>query len=253
VSVAYTDAAVGIYELDPGGGWRQIERRMPYSRDFDADLLLFDNYIPFNTLLIDRTLFDTVGPFDTDLEFFEDWDLLIRLSETTSFHHLRQVTCEYRHFRSGGHQILGEQASTRLDFVDVKARIIERHRERFAPEVIARAVTRIRDEAVRWAEEAAGRSAEADDLRALHAELQYAYHALNGELEALREHADTLEQEQRRLQERERDLREVTEEQDLHLKRLYGEIERLNGLIDDMQRTRAWRLHKAVERIRGRS
>ncbi|HTQ81289.1 MAG TPA: PIG-L family deacetylase, partial [Thermoanaerobaculia bacterium] len=39
VRVAYTDAAVGVYELD-AAGWVCRERRLPYSRDFDPDVLL---------------------------------------------------------------------------------------------------------------------------------------------------------------------------------------------------------------------
>ena len=54
VRVAYTDAAVAVYELDAEGGWVCRERRLPYSRDFDPDVLRVDNYIPFNTLLIER-------------------------------------------------------------------------------------------------------------------------------------------------------------------------------------------------------
>ena len=61
VRVVYTDAAVAVYELrtrsvDGRGprGWECVERRLPYSRDFDPDLLLVDNYIPFHTLLIER-------------------------------------------------------------------------------------------------------------------------------------------------------------------------------------------------------
>ena len=78
---AYSDAAVGVYELaGDGGGWRQVERRLPYSRDFDPDLLLLDNYIPLHTLLAERELWLAAGPFDAELPFFEDWDLLIRLA-----------------------------------------------------------------------------------------------------------------------------------------------------------------------------
>ncbi|MCB1053930.1 MAG: PIG-L family deacetylase, partial [Acidobacteria bacterium] len=101
VRVAYTDAAVGIYALGDAGGWSCVERRLPYSRDFDPDLLRLDNYIPFNTLVIERSLVLDTGGFDLDLPFFEDWDLLIRLAARTRFHHLARVTCEYRHFRSG--------------------------------------------------------------------------------------------------------------------------------------------------------
>ena len=103
--VAYTDAAVGIYELDAETGWRCVERRLPYSRDFDPDRLLVDNYIPFNTLLIERDLFAEVGPFDGAFAFFEDWDFLIRLARRAVLHHLPRVTCEYRHFRGAGHHV----------------------------------------------------------------------------------------------------------------------------------------------------
>jgi hypothetical protein len=58
-----SDAAVGVYELGPEG-WQRVERRLPYSRDFDPDLLALDNYIPFNTLLMRRDLVREAGPFD---------------------------------------------------------------------------------------------------------------------------------------------------------------------------------------------
>jgi len=249
VRVAYTDAAAGIYELDPDGGWREVARRLPYSRDFDPDLLLVDNYIPFNTLLIERRLLDEVGPFDPELEFFEDWDLLIRLSRRARFHHHRQVTCEYRHFRTGGDQILGAQASQRPDFMAMKARVIERHSDLCTPQALARATTRLRDEAVRSAEESAARAAEAADLRSLYSTSQDAYHRLNGELENLRAHAARLEQETQEL----REARRVIDEQTQHLARLHAEIERLGSIIEAMEGTKAWRLHRAVERLRGRN
>ena len=64
VRVAYTDAAVGVYEPEAGTGWQCVARRLPYSRDFDPELLLFENYIPFNTLLIERALLVEVGQLD---------------------------------------------------------------------------------------------------------------------------------------------------------------------------------------------
>jgi LmbE family N-acetylglucosaminyl deacetylase/glycosyltransferase involved in cell wall biosynthesis len=157
VRIAYTDAAVGVYELDArkggkGGqgeaGWVCRERRLPYSRDFDPDVLLVDNYIPFNTLLIERRLFAEVGPFDLALPFFEDWDLLIRLAARVPFHHLARVTCEYRHFRRGGHHIFGERPRERGDFLAVKARVLAKHAALLSPEALARAVDRLRADAV---------------------------------------------------------------------------------------------------------
>jgi hypothetical protein len=150
VCVVYSDAAVGIYEIGPDG-WRCRERRLPYSRDFDPDFLLLDNYIPFNTLLVERAACAEVGPFDTDLPFFEDWDFLIRLSASCAFHHVRAVTCEYRHFE-GSEQILGRAPRQRPDFLAMKARVLAKHGELLTPARLARAVDRMRAEAVECGE-----------------------------------------------------------------------------------------------------
>lgn len=147
VRVAYTDAAVAVYEHEPAG-WVCRERRLPYSRDFDPDVLRVDNYIPFNTLLIERRLFAEAGAFDSALPFFEDWDFLIRLSAITPFHHRRQVTCEYRHFRGGGHHVFGERPRERADFLEVKARVLAKHAAELRPDVLARAVDTLRAELV---------------------------------------------------------------------------------------------------------
>jgi LmbE family N-acetylglucosaminyl deacetylase len=264
--VVYTDAAVGIYE---------IERRLPYSRDFDPELLLFDNYIPFNTLLIERALFKQVGPFDAELAFFEDWDLLIRLSRLVPFHHLAQVTCEYRHFRGGGRHIFGERPSTdRPDFLATKGRVIGRHRDLHTPELLARVVARLRDEAVAKGEESAGRAAEAAALRRSQAALEKTYHRINGERDSIRMERDAAVAERDRLREEiergqrqaaifdnrlrqlfgeEAMLRGAIGETEEHLARTYREIDRLNALIHEMEGTKAWRLHRWVDRLRGRN
>ena len=279
VRVAYTDAAVGVYDLDPVAGWRCAERRLPYSRDFDAELLLVDNYIPFNTLLIDRRLLAQVGPFDETLPFFEDWDFLIRLSALQPFHHLAQVTCEYRHFRGGAHHILGERPRQRADFLTMKARIIAKHSARLGPETLARVVDGLRAELVERGEKVAMASAEAaasrfeigelrremDELRGeiakLHREaLEQAerYHRLNGEHAALRGDRERLADEARRLSDEavghQRDagaLRQELGKRDADLERLYGaerglraEVTRLEALVREMRATRAWRAHE---------
>ena len=256
VRVAYTDAAVGIYELEPGskglgGGWVCAERRLPYSRDFDPDLLLLDNYIPFNTLLIERALFAEVGPFDQELPFFEDWDFLIRLAARVAFHHHPRVTCEYRHFRGAGHHVLGESPRGRSDFLTMKARVLAKHAALLTPERLARAVDTLRRERVESAEEAAALGREADRLREERADLEDRYHRVHGEADALRRERERLAAETERLYGDERELRAVVADQDAHLGRTYAEIERLGGMIREMEATRAWRAHQWLERRRG--
>ncbi len=270
VRVAYTDAAVGVYVMDPEEGWRQVERRLPYSRDFDPDLLLFDNYIPFNTLLIERRLFADAGPFDDELPFFEDWDLLIRLSRITPFHHLGQVTCEYRHFRGGGRHVFGERpVDSQSGFFVTKGHVIARHSKHHSPELIATVIGRLRAETVAKAEQSTAYRAELSALRDAYGTLEDSYHRINGEREALRIERDRLAEERDRLVAdhrqhpehdrqalelyRERDqLRQEVAERDEHLRRTYAEIERLNELIEAMESTRAWRMHRTIEKLRGK-
>lgn len=65
-----------------------------YSKDFQATELLFYNYIPFNALLFNARIFDEIR-LDVDLELYEDWDILIRLSLEHSFYHIDKVTAHY--------------------------------------------------------------------------------------------------------------------------------------------------------------
>ncbi len=217
----YSDAAVALYEPDAELGWRCVERRLPYSRDFDADLLLVDNYIPFHTLLARRERVLAAGPLDESLPFFEDWDLLVRVAALVPFLHLAQVTCEYRHFRGSAHHALGERPRERADFLEVKARVIAKHGGRLDPARLSRLIDRLRAEGVLAA-------AEADRRR-----------------EELERHVDRTRAELSRLY-------AASAEQTEHVGRLYGEIGRLNDLVRRMEGTRAWRAHQWWQRIRGR-
>jgi hypothetical protein len=253
VRAVYSDAAVTSLELggDGGAGWREVSRRLPYSRDFDADLLTLDNYIPFDTVLLERSLVDELGddPFDTELDIFEDWDFLLRLARRAPFHHLRRVTAEYRHYRGTGHHALGEKARDRPDFLATKARVLEKHRDLLAPARLAGAVDALRSEAVRRGEQVSSLEREGRRQRseiARRAEeygaLERRYHAEHGELESLRGEVARLGEELRgkgteiqRLFDQERELRAVVDDQSAHLERTYGEISRLNGILDQLR------------------
>jgi LmbE family N-acetylglucosaminyl deacetylase/glycosyltransferase involved in cell wall biosynthesis len=285
VRIAYTDAAVGVYELDGEAGWTCRERRLPYSRDFDPDMLLVDNYIPFNTVLIERRLLDEAGPPDETLPFFEDWDLLIRLAALAPFHHLARVTCEYRHFRGAMNHVFGERPRERADFLLVKARVLAKHAARLTPAALARAVDTLRGELVAEREAAAAGERRLEAVRREHAELARAnrdlsaerfhfedrFHAVHGELQALRDDhqrvreaaqrlgqemtvreaaAARLSSELQRVYGEESRLHAAADEQAAHLGRTYAEIERLNRLVREMEASRAWRLHQWLQRRR---
>ena len=214
VEVAYSDAAVVSYE--PGrGGWVECGRRLPYSRDFDRGILLLDNYIPFHTVLMTREAAARTGPFDESLPVFEDWDFLIRLSETSDFVHLARTTCEYRHFLGGGDgdapggHALGGAAAERLDFEQMKAKVLAKHADELDATALAGAVSRMRRDAV-----LAGEAA-----RALIREQER-------ELEDVRHYLRVGEEEARRLYAREKEL---------------------ERLIETMKSTRVWRIHELLQ------
>lgn len=226
VAVAYTDAAVGVYQLD-SGGWSCVERRLPYSRDFDPDLLLFDNYIPFNTLIIERRLLAEVGELDRGLPFFEDWDLLIRLAARARFHHLARVTCEYRHFRGAGHHVLGDVPRRRADFLEMKARVLAKHAARRTDAAVARVVDLLRAETVAEREER-------DRLRRELRRAEERYHETNGRLDAVETHARTLEASARRLAAELETERREHREADRELDRLYAREQELEARLSDL-------------------
>lgn len=253
VDVAYSDAAVVCYEPSTDG-WRESSRRLPYSRDFDRAILLLDNYIPFHTVLMTREALERAGSFDPQLPIFEDWDLLIRLSRSSNFVHLARTTCEYRHFLdgaadgpSGGHA-LGGAASARPDFETLKAKVLSKHATDLGPEALARAVTRMRRQAVLAGEAAraqirerqrdlAERNAEIERLRARERELESSHSRRGAEIE--------------RLQVREGELESSHAERGAEIERLQIRERDLQAEVDAMKATRAWRLHERLQSLRG--
>ena len=257
VRVAYSDAAVGVYHLDGDRGWKLTERRLPYSRDFQAELLSVDNYIPFHTLLIERSLLDEVGAFNTEYPIFEDWELLVRLAKKTPFHHVPRVTCEYRQFRGAGFHVLGDRPRDRADFLSMKAKVIEAHRDFVDSGVVALVVDQLRAEAVAAQEQGRQESEK-------RAEEEAAHHRTRGALQASEEHGrqlQVLEQRSSQALERARaeqaaqqkqidELHAFQEEQSQKLSQAYEEIQRLTSLVDEMQNSQAWKLHQKLQRLK---
>jgi glycosyltransferase involved in cell wall biosynthesis len=65
--------------------------RIPYSKE----RLLID-FMTFHFRLMRRELFDRVGLLDDSVRFAEDYDLCLKLSEITQFHHLQKALYYYR-------------------------------------------------------------------------------------------------------------------------------------------------------------
>lgn len=93
--VAYTDATKADQEKQDGK-YVTIKRSVPYSYDFDPDLLMVNNYIPILCIMHERGCLEQTGLFDETLDTHEDWDLWIKMClKFGSFYHIKQTTCEF--------------------------------------------------------------------------------------------------------------------------------------------------------------
>jgi GT2 family glycosyltransferase/ADP-heptose:LPS heptosyltransferase/Tfp pilus assembly protein PilF len=119
---AYTDSYRVFHEKMNG---RYVEKRrdVPYSYEFCRDRLLQENFIPILCVMHLRSCFDRIGMFDESLNTHEDWDLWIRMSEGSPFHHINKVTAEFSWRMDGS----STTSSRQDDFVATKARIHDRY------------------------------------------------------------------------------------------------------------------------------
>ena len=296
----YTDAVSVSMERGADGGWVERSRLRQYAQDFDADLLLVDNYIPLPTLLLRKADYLAVGGFDPAFELFEDWDFLLRLASLGPFQRIPRVTCEIRHFPASGSIVVATPEGTRA-FRDAKlpicnthralltypasANAFERHKTRLL-ETISRAVEAEglasfrENDTTRLEREKTQLLRELDQKHALweldHAQLEQERASRERErarglelerelsrLEALAREAneDRLRAEEE-LQRRNGECaslramldehRVAVDKQATAINELFREIERLNGVLDTIYRSKTWKLHQSLRRLTGR-
>jgi len=76
--------------------YKEKAMRVVFNQPFNRLLLLWKNYIPIQTLLFQRNLYEENGGFDETLEYFEDWDLWVRYAMTARFVFVPKITSRYR-------------------------------------------------------------------------------------------------------------------------------------------------------------
>jgi glycosyltransferase involved in cell wall biosynthesis len=94
-SVVYSDAYRAWQTLSEENVLGVKKKDTPYSRDFNREQILINNFIPVLCIFHRRSNIDKVGFFDESLKVFEDWDMWIRMSKSFSFSHLKKITCEF--------------------------------------------------------------------------------------------------------------------------------------------------------------
>ena len=95
--VAYSDAIRATQKPKPfdKNSYATVNLSLSYSRDFDFQALLRDNYIPILAVLFDRFCLNKGINFDPALEVLEDWDFWIQLGTHFPFVHIAEITAEY--------------------------------------------------------------------------------------------------------------------------------------------------------------
>lgn len=92
--VVHSDVVRVATEPDGNGGVRTVELGV-IGGPLDRSRLFFESTLPLMSVLMDRELALAAGGFDPALDYFEDWDLFLRLARIASYAHCPEVTARY--------------------------------------------------------------------------------------------------------------------------------------------------------------
>jgi LmbE family N-acetylglucosaminyl deacetylase/glycosyltransferase involved in cell wall biosynthesis len=264
----YTDAVSSFLKPGESGAHETHTRLRIYAQDFDADLLLFDNYIPLPTLLIPRDSFIELGGFDPAFDLFEDWDFLIRLARRGSLQRVPRITCEIRHFEGGSSVVLSApEGSDR--FRAAKKQIWTKHASLIDADATANAFERQKRRLNAIYSDfvtATGQTSHASrEVARLEREQSHANNTINGyalrvrelegAMEALAAMAGDYEHKTTQVERMSREidsLRTANSATSEDLLRARNEISRLTGLLDMIYASKTWKMHTMLEKMRGR-
>jgi LmbE family N-acetylglucosaminyl deacetylase len=272
-SAWYTDAVSAFVRLGASGAHEAYSRMRIFGQDFDRRQLLIDNYIPLPTLLVPRETFLDLGGFDPAFDLFEDWDFLIRLSQRGSLAHVPRITCEIRHIEGAG-SITMESPEGSARFRAAKLQVWKKHAALIDENVMAdvfelqkRRLTAVHNDAV----EAKGlqNHLEVDiarlqrDKATLGAEIQALHNRVNealmrishleGANAEIRNALAAAEADRHEKGVRLKDLQSAHAESQQTNAALFAEVARLQELLDTIFKSRTWKLHTIVERMKGRA
>jgi LmbE family N-acetylglucosaminyl deacetylase len=243
-----------------------------YARDFDRELLLVDNYIPLPTLLLRRSDFLELGGFDAAFDLFEDWDFLIRLSQRGEFVHVARITCEIRHIKGGG-SIVMENPEGSLKFREARLQVWRKHAAIMGENVFANvferekqrtvalegaiveargARSRIEQEVARLERDKQSLIAQIGALSERINETMMRISHLEGANAEIRGALDNANRERYAATSRLSEVEPALVELQRTNGALHAEVARMQNLLDALFKSRTWKLHTMVERVKGR-
>lgn len=87
---------IGSESKDKQSSPAVVYRDIPYNFEFSRDRFLTQNYMPVLAVSHTRKVYDELGGFDETFRAHEDWELWCRYSRKYEFHHINEVTAEFR-------------------------------------------------------------------------------------------------------------------------------------------------------------
>lgn len=96
--VAYTSVISKTYKNGLTCELELVNEGESFDDDFDRNKILYEKYIPFIGVMVDRGVVEKIGYFDEEMKIHEDWDYWIRVSRFYNFVHIKETTAEYRYY-----------------------------------------------------------------------------------------------------------------------------------------------------------
>jgi LmbE family N-acetylglucosaminyl deacetylase/glycosyltransferase involved in cell wall biosynthesis len=275
----YSDAVSAFLRPGENGSYETHSRQRLFAQDYDRELLLLDNYIPLPALLVERDTFLDLGGFDSAFDLFEDWDFLIRLSQRGTFLRVPRITCEVRHFEGGSSVVLAAPEGSpafraaklqvwrkhaALIDNDVIANVFERQKHRagtlYSDLVEAKGladatqveIARATRDGVETMNTINGYALRVRELEGALATSDAAARSAFAEMQILAGRLEEKTIQAERLMRETIDLRAVNAEAANGLQQTRVEIARLNGLLEMIYRSKTWKVHTTLEKLRGR-
>ncbi len=273
-----SDAARGSNAAGCTTGW-YCDAVSAFIDGSNRELLLVDNYVPLPTLLFRRSDFLDLGGFDPAFDLFEDWDFLICLAQRGDFVRVPRITCEIRHIKGGGSVVMANPDGSPV-FRNAKLQVWRKHaalmgenlfanvfeREKRRATAIEGALAEVRGARGRIEQEVARLERDKQSLIAQIGALSERINEtmmrishLEGANAEIRGALDGANQARYSAIARLAELEPAfaagqTALAEMHRTNgaLYAEVVRLQNMLDTIFRSRTWKLHTIVERVKGR-
>lgn len=98
ISACYTSAFHVVTKVESKNPlkYEEISHDVIYRQPFSRCLMWYNNYIPIQSIMFKKELYDTYGGFDEELDNLEDWNLWTRYSMEHDFKYIEKTTSLYR-------------------------------------------------------------------------------------------------------------------------------------------------------------